>query len=69
MDIDKTMCLSFIISMIQASKITLPENNVPSLVSFPGLNQCKVSSDGFFHDVVSAVEFSYLIKKKKKNQI
>lgn len=38
----------------------LPENNVSSLVSFPCLNQCKVSSDGLFHDVVPAIELFYL---------
>lgn len=33
-----------------------PENEIPSLVSFPGLDQGKVSEDGAFHDVVFAVE-------------
>lgn len=37
-----------------------PEDNVSSLVSFPCLNQCKVSSDGLFHDVVPAVELFHL---------
>ena len=38
----------------------LPENDVSSLVSFPCLNQGIVTSDGLFHDVMSAVELSYL---------
>lgn len=38
----------------------LPENNVSSLVSFPCLDQCKVSSDGLFHDVVPAIELFHL---------
>jgi len=40
--------------------IPLPENNVSSLVSFPCLNQGKVSNDGLFHDVVPAVELPHL---------
>lgn len=38
----------------------LPENDVPSLVSLPSLDQCKVSSDGLFHDVVPAIELLHL---------
>ena len=38
----------------------LPENNVSSSVSFPCLDQCVVSRDGFFHDVMPAIELLYL---------
>ena len=37
-------------------QVKAPENEIPSLVSFPGLDQGKVSEDGAFHDVVFAVE-------------
>ena len=37
-------------------KVKAPENEIASLVSFPGLDQGKVSEDGAFHDVVFAVE-------------
>lgn len=38
----------------------LPKDNVSCFVSFPSFNQGKISSDGFFHDVVSAIELPHL---------
>lgn len=40
--------------------VHLPEDNVSSLVCFPCFDQSKVSSNGFFHYVVPAIELLYL---------
>lgn len=42
------------------SSVHLPENNVSSPVGFPRFNQSKVSSNGFFHYVVPAIELLHL---------
>ena len=34
----------------------VPENKVSSFVSLPRFHQGKISSDGFFHNVVSTIE-------------
>ena len=39
----------------------LSEDEISSLVCLPCLDECKVPSDGFFHDVVVAIEHTVLL--------